>query len=721
MSSGTDEYGTATETKAISEGLTPQQICDKYHVLHKNIYDWFQIDFDHFGRTTTQQQTAIAQDIFNNIDKNNYLLTDMVEQLYCTKDERFLADRFVVGQCPHKDCNYEKAKGDQCDKCGRLLDAKELVNPRCILCHNTPIIKSSQHLFLDLGKLQHEKLNEWVNAQQVKGQWTENSKAITKAWLDQGLKPRCITRDLKWYINIPHAVIKLFAHTILTVKCLFVCFSCRGTPVPKEGFEDKVFYVWFDAPIGYISITANYTEQWEEWWKNPEQVQLFQFMGKDNVAFHSVIFPASLIATKQPWTLLHHINTTEYLNYESSKFSKSAGTGVFGDDAMNSGIPAEIWRYYMLINRPEQSDTVFLWEDIAAKCNADLVNNIGNFIQRTLSFIKSKLNGIVPGIQGELISCDKELLGEINSLYGEFLDNMERANLREGLRLVLRISERGNKFVQDTQPWGLFKTNKSRCFTCITINANIIALLAMLLQPFIPSVSSKIQQQINWKILEGDLNEKKDNSLFTQLLPSGHRIGEPSPLFSRLEDKSVAYYKEKYSGQQETKQGTPFPLDIKLGKITAAIDHEDNEKLLICSVNVGEEKERTIVANVKPHYSAQQVIGKHVAVLVNIKPAKFKGIESNGMIFTAVKGKIYLLTIDPNSSSSIQLGSSIAPEGCLIAAKPNFDLRTELKKLNLETDSSGRVKYGSAVWLVVNSSIEILVDSNSPVLAAKIQ
>ena len=274
---GTDEYGTATETKAIEMGMTPQQICDHFHTLHANIYDWFDCSFDLFGRTTTTQQTAIAQDIFLKADANGYLLADELEQLYCTTDQRFLADRFVEGTCPH--CAFPDARGDQCDQCGKLLNAIELVQPKCKLCKTTPIVRSSRHLFLDLGRLQEERLSAWVSSQQVAGRWTENAIAVTKAWLDGGLKPRCITRDLKW-----------------------------GTPVPKAGYTDKVFYVWFDAPIGYISIAANYTDEWQQWWKNPQHVQLYQFMGKDNVPFvhpHTHT-PHTSSTPTQNCTALHH-------------------------------------------------------------------------------------------------------------------------------------------------------------------------------------------------------------------------------------------------------------------------------------------------------------------------------------------------------------------------------------------------------------------------------
>ena len=290
---GTDEYGTATETKALLEKVTPQEICDKYFKIHKEIYDWFDIDFDYFGRTTTSEQTKIAQDIFLKLHKRGLLSEDILEQPYCEGCKRFLADRFIEGTCPNPTCKYEDARGDQCDKCGKLLDAADLIDPKCKICRTKPYIKQTTHIFLNLPEIK-EDLNQWVKKSSLEGFWSSNSIQVTNGWIKQGLKKRCITRDLKW-----------------------------GTPVPLPGYEDKVFYVWFDAPIGYISITANYTKDWEKWWKNPDQVKLYQFMGKDNIPFHTVIFPSTLIGTKEPWSLLHHVSTTEYLNYETGKFSKS--------------------------------------------------------------------------------------------------------------------------------------------------------------------------------------------------------------------------------------------------------------------------------------------------------------------------------------------------------------------------------------------------------------
>jgi methionyl-tRNA synthetase len=420
---GTDEYGTATETKALQEGMTPIEVCNKYFKVHKEIYEWFGCQFDKFGRTTTEQQTKIAQDIFLDIDRNGYLLTQSLEQLYCPSCQKFLADRFVEGTCPKEGCGYNDARGDQCDVCGGLHNPIELINPRCKTCGTTPEPRFSEHLFLDLPRLQGQ-LDEWVDQSISKGTWSQNSISTTKdKWLKEGLLPRCITRDLKW-----------------------------GTPVPLEKYKDKVFYVWFDAPIGYISITATYTEEWEKWWKNPKNVELYQFMGKDNVPFHCVVFPASLLATGREWTLLNSISTTEYLNYESTQFSKSRGTGVFGDAAKGTGIPAEVWRYYLLVNRPEVSDSDFSWEDFGAKNNNELLANLGNFVNRCLKFVKDRFESAVPAL-GPLVEDDELLIKEVDEQLAIYVRDMDQMKMKASLQVAMHISRLGNNYLQKQEPW----------------------------------------------------------------------------------------------------------------------------------------------------------------------------------------------------------------------------------------------------------------------------
>lgn len=363
---GTDEYGTATETKALIEKKTPKEICDHYSELHRRIYDQFDIDFDYFGRTSTEKHTEIVQEIFKKTYENGFIKEDTLEQLFCEHCSRFLADRFVTGTCPNPNCHFDAASGDQCDKCQITFEASELLEPKCFVCKGKVGKRTSKHYFFDLTKATPELEKFIKETSNVKGVWTQNACSITESWMVQGLRPRCITRDLKW-----------------------------GVPVPMAGFENKCFYVWFDAPIGYISITANFTDQWRDWWQN-SNVELFQFMGKDNVPFHTVLFPGVLLATRQPWTLLNTISTTEYLNYENAKFSKRNGVGIFGGDIPNMPFPCEYWRFYLLSIRPEGADTQFKWADFASRINNDLSNNFGNLCHRLLSFVYKKYDKRVP-------------------------------------------------------------------------------------------------------------------------------------------------------------------------------------------------------------------------------------------------------------------------------------------------------------------------------------
>ncbi|XP_030838762.1 methionine--tRNA ligase, cytoplasmic [Strongylocentrotus purpuratus] len=520
---GTDEYGTATETKALEEGLTPQQICDKYHALHRDIYKWFNIDFDHFGRTTTQKQTEIAQDIFHRLHAAGHILEDTVEQLQCQKCNRFLADRFVEGICPL--CSYEDARGDQCDKCGKLINATDLKQPRCKVCSNTPVIKTSRHLFLDLPKLA-PALEVFLKKSTTEGNWSANAKLITNSWVRDGLKPRCITRDLKW-----------------------------GTPVPLKGYTDKVFYVWYDAPIGYPSITANYTDQWEKWWKNPQQVQLYNFMAKDNVPFHSVIFPSCLIGANDNYTMVNHLIATEYLNYEDTKFSKSRGIGVFGDNAQSTGIPADIWRFYLLYIRPETQDSAFSWADFVWKNNSELLNNLGNFINRGLTFLENSFGSVIPEIRLE--SEDERLIAEINRELKSYIALQEKVKIRDALKHILNISRLGNQHIQACKPWVLVKGNpqeKLRAGTVIGLAANISCLLSVILQPFMPETSATIQAQLQAPAECYVLVEE-----FVCYLDKGHKIGKPSPLFSKIEPAQAEEFKKRFAGKQQKVESAAKP------------------------------------------------------------------------------------------------------------------------------------------------------------------
>jgi methionyl-tRNA synthetase len=515
---GTDEYGTATETKALETGQTPKELCDEFHKKHKEVYDWFEIAFDYFGRTTTEQQTVIAQEIFTKLHQNGYLEERTTTQPYCEKHESFLADRFVEGTCPK--CQYNDARGDQCDKCGSLLDPFELINPHCKIDGATPVPRDTTHIFLLLDKCQ-PAIEKWFSKSSVEGAWPQNGVSITRSWLEKGLEGRSITRDLKW-----------------------------GTPIPLAGYEKKVLYVWFDACIGYPSITANYTKNWELWWRDPENVKLYQFMGKDNVPFHTVIFPGSQMGTGDKWTMLNHLSTTEYLNYENGKFSKSRGIGVFGDGAKETGIPPSVWRYYLLANRPETGDTQFEWKTFISANNSELLANFGNFVNRLIKFVNAKFDGVVPEFSPtyEEESFDfPAWIAHINTLLSEYVADMEAVRLRAGVKKLMEISSCGNNLLQYRMDNANLVAHPKRTHTVVGLALNLAYLLASLSSPFMPSTATSIVEQLNAPLIS--IPDKWNPAALT----SGHKIGKAAYLFTKIPDEKEAEWRSAYGGTQASR------------------------------------------------------------------------------------------------------------------------------------------------------------------------
>ncbi|KAB2623126.1 methionine--tRNA ligase [Pyrus ussuriensis x Pyrus communis] len=650
---GTDEYGTATETKALEEKCSPQEICDKYHAIHRDVYEWFNISFDKFGRTSSPQQTEVCQAIFKKLLENDWLTENTMQQLYCDTCERFLADRLVEGTCPTQGCGYASARGDQCENCGKLLNPTELKDPKCKVCKSTPRIRDTNHLFLELPLLK-DKLEQYINEMSVAGSWSQNAIQATNAWLKEGLRQRCITRDLKW-----------------------------GVPVPHDNFRDKVFYVWFDAPIGYVSITKCYTDDWEKWWKNPENVELYQFMGKDNVPFHTVMFPSTLLGTGENWTLMKTISVTEYLNYEAGKFSKSKGIGVFGNNAKDTNIPVEVWRYYLLTNRPEVSDTLFTWADLQAKLNSELLNNLGNFINRVLSFV-AKPSGqgygsIIPDApQAEADPLTEKLAEKVGKYVEQYIEAMEKVKLKQGLKTAMAISSEGNAYLQESQFWKLYKEDQPRCAIVMRTSVGLVHLLACLLEPFMPSFSLEVFKQLNLPSEthlslcddEGDIDRARRP---WEIVPIGHKIGKPEPLFKELKDEEVEFWRQKFAGsqadrkereeaeaakvaaqlkktkvsegtgkkkQQPTKSAADAEisisrLDIRVGLITKAQKHPDADSLYVEDIDVGEGQTRTVVSGLVKYIPLEKMQNRKVCVLCNLKPANMRGIKSEAMVLAA--------------------------------------------------------------------------------------
>ena len=647
---GTDEYGTATETKAIEVNKTPRELCDYYYGEHTKIYDWFHIKFDKFGRTSNDECTEITQALFNDLDKNGYIKEHTNKQLFCPHCNMFLADRYVHGTCPK--CGSEKARGDQCDDCGSLLDPTELKEPKCATCGSTPEVRETKHLYIDLPSIS-KKLDGWMNEVSVKGKWSDNAINITKAWIRDGLNERAITRDLKW-----------------------------GIPVPKAGYEDKVFYVWFNAPIGYMSITKQLANElvkagkqsfdWKSWWlpeeseegKSKANVDLFQFIGKDNIPFHTVIFPCTLLGSSHNWTKLYHMSSTEYLNYESGKFSKSRGVGVFGTDAIETGIKADAWRFYIFYNRPEKQDYQFTWKEFREKYNGELLGNLGNLVNRTLLFVNKYYEGIIPDAP-----VDEMLWAKVRELEAKITENLEWANLRDAFHQIFEISDIANKAFQDGEPWKTRSENPETAAKLIHNLCYVIKDLMIMAHPFIPQFAETILSYLGKQISEPCFGEEPVagglNWSDLGKTEGLDKVGETAVFFTPLDQKTADAFREKFSGSQqerkdksegkqkkekkqekkkeepqvlpESEQPVHFAknIQLKVAKILKVERNPESDKLYVEHVDDGSGTDRVIQSGLVPYLKEEDLLGKTVIIADNLAPRKMRGIESRGMLLAA--------------------------------------------------------------------------------------
>ncbi|MDD7887177.1 methionine--tRNA ligase [Flavivirga sp. 57AJ16] len=639
---GSDEHGVPITIKAKNEGVTPQDIVDKYHAIIKKSFEDFGITFDNYSRTSAEVHHKTASEFFTTLNDKGEFIEEVTEQLYDTEANQFLADRFVVGTCPK--CGNEESYGDQCENCGTSHNATDLINPKSALTGNKPTLKQTKHWFLPLDK--HEAfLKEWI-LEGHKKDWKPNVYGQCKSWIDDGLRPRAVTRDLNW-----------------------------GIPVPAKGGEGKVLYVWFDAPIGYISSTIEWAERegkdWRPYWKD-QDTKLIHFIGKDNIVFHCIIFPAMLKA-EGSYILPENVPANEFLNLEGNKLSTSKNWAVWLPEYLKE-FPdqQDVLRYALTANAPETKDNDFTWKDFQARNNNELVAIFGNFINRVVVLTNKYYDGVVP-TPNALSQVDEETLAAVKAYPDVISSSIERYRFREAQQELMNLARLGNKYLADEEPWKVIKIDEARTQTIMYVALQIASALATLSEPFLPFTSEKLK-----KMLCFTLNDKGENEYHAELveashwneitskevlLPAGHKIGKAELLFSKIEDITIQAQLDKLEANKkanETANAVAEPqkdtitfedftkLDIRVGTILEAEKMPKAKKLLVLKVDTGIDV-RTIVSGIAESFTAEEVIGKRVTVLVNLAPRVLRGIESEGMILMTETPDGKLVFVNPDN------------------------------------------------------------------------
>lgn len=626
---GSDEHGVPITIKAKKEGITPQQVVDRYHEIIKNAFAGLGIEFDIYSRTSSDMHTVTASDFFRKLYDEGKFVEQTSEQYYDEEAKMFLADRYITGTCPK--CGNERAYGDQCEACGSTLSPDELVDPHSTLSGSVPVKKSTTHWYLPLNDYE-QMLREWI----LEGhkEWKTNVYGQCKSWLDGGLQPRAVSRDLDW-----------------------------GIPVPVEGAEGKVLYVWFDAPIGYISATKELTPDWEKYWKS-EDTKLVHFIGKDNIVFHCIVFPSMLKAHGE-YILPENVPSNEFLNLEGDKISTSRNWAVWAHEYLED-MPGkeDVLRYVLCANAPETKDNDFTWKDYQARNNNELVAVLGNFVNRALVLTQKYYGGVVPAC-GELTEYDKQTIAELSTIKASLENNIENYRFREALKDAMNFSRIGNKYLADSEPWKVVKTDTERVKTILYIALQITANISTAIEPFMPFSAAKILgmlavEKFGWDSL-GSM----------ELIPAGHTIGTPTLLFEKIEDEVIqrqidkleatkaanAAAEVKAEPQKEVCTFDDFQkMDIRVSTILAAEKVAKTKKLLKLTVDTGIDK-RTIVSGIAEHFTPEELVGQQVLVLVNLQPRELKGILSQGMILMAEDATGALRLVQP--SEAVKAGSMV--------------------------------------------------------------
>lgn len=518
---GTDEHGTTSEVGALKAGMDVQAYCDMNHDRHYSTYKDFELSFDYFGRTSSEQNKEMTYHIFEQLDKNGFIEERTVKQIYSIDDKMFLADRYITGTCPH--CGYDKARGDQCENCTKVLEPTDLIDARSTISGSKNLeVRETKHLFLNLPKIE-PKLREWLKTKEAF--WPEVAYSIAQKWIKEGLQPRCITRDLKW-----------------------------GFPVNKAGFEDKVFYVWFDAPIGYIGITKQWSDEkpeernWKDWWYGAKDVRHVEFMGKDNVPYHAITFPATLLGTGEPWTQVDYLKGFSYLTYEGGKFSKSEQRGIFAEDAVKE-FPADYWRYWLMSNVPESSDSSFSFDLFAAVVNKDLNGVLGNFVSRVLKMTSSKIGNEVPA-GGELTAVENELIANLQQHTDDYFKYMNELEFRKALNELRAIWVEGNNYISVTEPWSVIKTDAERAAAILRVCINLIRIFAILSAPIMPDVAAKMLAKLHLDAKDMPLLKGFNIAKEITAVKAGQPFEVGDMLFERITPEKVEELKQKYGSKK---------------------------------------------------------------------------------------------------------------------------------------------------------------------------
>ena len=613
---GSDEHGVPITIRAKKEGVTPQDVCDRYHKLIKDSFEEFGISFDIYSRTTSETHNKFASDFFRKLYDDGKLIEQESEQYYDEEAHQFLADRYIMGECPH--CGNPNAYGDQCEKCGSDLSPMELKNPHSTISGSQPVIKRTKNWYLPLNDYQ-EWLKQWILTDHK--EWRPNVYGQCKSWLDMDLQPRAMTRDLDW-----------------------------GIPVPVKGAEGKVLYVWFDAPIGYISNTKELCENdpehfgtWQKWWQDPE-TRLVHFIGKDNIVFHCIIFP-TMLKTHGDYILPDNVPANEFLNLEDNKISTSKNWAVWLHEYLRDFEgKQDVLRYVLTANAPETKDNNFTWKDFQERNNSELVAVYGNFVNRALQLTKKYWNGVVPAC-GELEEIDRQTIQEFKDVKAKVEAYLDIFKFREAQKEAMNLARIGNKYIAETEPWKLWKTDPKRVETILYISLQLVANLSIAFEPFLPFSSKKLREMIN--MTEYDWSELGS----TDLLPAGKQLAEPELLFEKIEDEAIEAQLRKLEETKKAneaasykaepiKKDIPFEdfekLDIRVGHIIKCEKVKKSKKLLQFTIDDGSGVERTILSGIAAYYEPEQLTGKDVLFVANFAPRKMMGIESQGMILSAV-------------------------------------------------------------------------------------